>query len=67
MLCSVFLDVSEHEEKYGNSRHLREKKRIESDIHNYNEWIKRGGKGWLETSPVKKGKGWLETESSKEG
>ncbi len=42
-VCSVFVDVSEREQKEGNYRRLIEEKRIEKDMAQYNEWMKRGG------------------------
>ena len=41
--CSVFVDVSEREQKEGNHRRLIEEKRIEKDMMQYNEWMRKGG------------------------
>ena len=38
----MFVDVSEKEQKTGNSRRLIEKKRIDKDMAQYTDWIKRG-------------------------
>ena len=40
---SVFIGVSDLEERLGNSRHEKEKKKIENDLNNYNVWIRKGG------------------------
>ena len=40
---SVFIGVSDREELKGNSRRNKAKKRIENDLNDYNEWMKKGG------------------------
>ena len=41
IVCSVFIGVTDREESHGNIRKLKEKKRIDDDIKNYKEWLKR--------------------------
>ncbi len=40
---SVFIGVSDREELRGNIRRNKLKKRIENDLINYNDWMKKGG------------------------
>ncbi len=44
-MCSVFVDVSEREQNTGHSRRLIEKQRIDNDLGNYNDWLRKGGEG----------------------
>ena len=44
-VCSVFVDVSEREQNTGHSRRLIEKQRIDNDLGNYNDWLRKGGEG----------------------
>ena len=43
-VCSVFIGVSDREERHGNIRKLKEKKRNDDDLANYKEWLKRASK-----------------------
>ena len=37
----MFIGVSDREERHGNIRKLKEKKRNDEDLKNYREWLKR--------------------------
>ena len=37
---SVFIGVSERQEELGNTRALKEKRKLEEELHGYRDWIK---------------------------
>ena len=40
---SVFIGVSDRQEEHGNIRKLKETSRINEDIKNYKDWMKKAG------------------------
>lgn len=40
---SVFIGVSDRQEEHGNIRRLKETSRINEDIKNYKDWMKKAG------------------------
>ena len=40
----MFIGVSDREERHGNIRKLKEKKRNDDDLRNYREWLKKASK-----------------------
>ena len=43
-LYSVFIGMSDRQEERGNIRRLKETSRINEDIENYKDWMKKAGK-----------------------
>lgn len=43
-LYSVFIGMSDRHEERGNIRRLKETSRINEDIKNYKDWMKKAGK-----------------------
>lgn len=39
----MFIGVSDREEKHGENKRLKAKKQMETDLKNYNDWLKISG------------------------